>query len=279
MVLRREAMRRLALIAVLLVAVMPFGVHAQEEEASGTVRITILYDNYAYKPTLKSDWGFAALIETGDQVILFDTGASGSVLLKNMAALEVDPARITTLIFSHIHEDHTAGVRKLFDAGAHPQTIYVLPSFPQDFKDRMSEVGEVVEVESGLEIAPGVVSTGELTGGETPEEALLISTAEGIVVLTGCAHPGIVRIVQRANTLTDQPIRMAMGGFHLLETDPGSVDAIIARLQDLGVEQIAPSHCTGDYAIRQFKTAYGDNFVRLSVGVVLEFPVPEPEPA
>ncbi len=272
-------MRRLALILVLVLAIMPRGVSAQEENLSTAVRITILYDNYAYKPGLKADWGFAALIETGEQKILFDTGASGLALLYNMAVLDVDPASITQLIFSHVHEDHTGGVSRLFKAGAQPETVYVLPSFPQEFKNRMGEVGEVIEVEPGTEIAPGITTTGELTGGEVPEQALLITTADGVVVLTGCAHPGIVRIVRQAATLTDQPIRLAMGGFHLLDTSPSGVEAIIGDLQDLDVEQIAPSHCTGDTPIQQFKDAYGDQFVRLSVGVALDFPLPEEETA
>lgn len=270
-------MRRLGLVMILVLAIMPGRMHAQEENLSETIRITVLYDNYTYQPDLKSDWGFAALIETGEQVILFDTGTNGDILLENMAALDVDPASITTLVFSHFHVDHTGGVEALFDAGAQPQTIYVLPSFPTDFKDRMEKVGEVVEVEPGTEIAPGIISTGELVGSEASEQALVIGTQDGSVVITGCAHPGIVNIVREAGTLTELPIRMAMGGFHLLENSSSEVKTIIADLRELGVEQIAPSHCTGDDPIRQFRDAYGDNYVQLSVGVVLEFPAQEKE--
>jgi 7,8-dihydropterin-6-yl-methyl-4-(beta-D-ribofuranosyl)aminobenzene 5'-phosphate synthase len=238
------------------------------------IRFTMLYDNFVYERGLQADWGFAALIETQDHALLFDTGADGMLLLSNMAALGIDPARIDAVIFSHLHSDHTGGASALYAAGARPQAIYVLPSFPAAFKRRAAQVAEVIEVKPGSELVPGIVSTGELLIGPTPEHALVINTANGAVLLTGCAHPGIVPFTREAVALTSQPVRLVMGGFHLLNRPPDSLAAIIHDLHELGVTHAAPTHCTGGYAISQFKDAFGDNCIPLGVGRMLEFPMP-----
>lgn len=93
------------------------------------------------------------------------------------------------------------------------------------------------------------------------------------MVVTGCAHPGIVRIAETAGRLTGKRIHLLMGGFHLMGADRGEIQAIIGRLRALGVEKIAPSHCTGDAAIAQFRKAWGKDFVEGGLGAVIEVPV------
>jgi 7,8-dihydropterin-6-yl-methyl-4-(beta-D-ribofuranosyl)aminobenzene 5'-phosphate synthase len=249
---------------------LPEGIRAQSDDAE-TMRITVLYDNYLADEQFQADWGFAALVEYGDQTILFDTGRDGAILLANMDALGIDPTRISILVLSHEHLDHTGGIAALFDAGATPDTVFVLPSFSDDLKRDIATVAEVIEVEPGQEIAPGMITTGELTTGPFPEQALLIDTTEGLIVMTGCAHPGLVEVVRAAGELTDRPIVLVMGGFHLEETGSGMIKTMISDLHDLGVVQVAPSHCTGDRAIRLFKRDYGEDYLALGVGSVFEF--------
>jgi len=266
------------IVRMVLLAALALGLHGgitARAEDTDTVRITILYDNYRTDERLEADWGFAALVEYGDHVVLFDTGTNGAILLANMEALEVDPARIDMLVLSHEHLDHLGGMRALFAAGAAPDTVFVPPSFSKGLKDDLGKIADVVEVEPGQEIVTGIVTTGELASGPIPEQALLIDTGDGLVVMTGCAHPGIVEVVRAARDLTDRPIVLVMGGFHLLETPTSQIRTIIGDLHDLEVARVAPSHCTGDRAIALFKQDYGEDFVALGVGRVLEFAAPE----
>lgn len=268
-------MRRLVLCTVFvlggtLVLGTPRDIRAQGEN-NDEVRITVLYDNYKVDDRLTADWGFAALIEYNGQRVLFDTGMDGTILLDNMALLEVDPTTIDFLVLSHEHLDHTGGLVALFEAEAAPDAVFVLSSFSDDIKDDIAAVADVIEVEPGQVIVPGITTTGELTTGPVPEQALLIDTADGLIVITGCAHPGIVEVVRAAKELSDRPLVLVMGGFHLVETSTSRIKAIISDLRDLGVMQIAPSHCTGDLAILLFKREYGEDFIALGAGSVLDF--------
>ena len=82
------------------------------------MKLTILYDNEAWNKNLKSDWGFSCLIETPGKNILFDTGASGKILLSNMRKLSIDPSIVDAVFISHRHWDHTGGISAL---GVGPQ--------------------------------------------------------------------------------------------------------------------------------------------------------------
>lgn len=277
-------MRRMRrIVGLLLVAgimmALPGVAQAQDHEPEGVndVRITIVYDNTVYNHTegVSGDWGFSALIEIGEQVVLFDTGANGPRLLANMAALDIDPTLIDVVVISHDHGDHTGGLDALLTVGgATPERIVVLPSVPEHKKTHMATYAEVVEAEPGMMIVPGLITTGELATGSVPEQAVLIEVVDGMIVLTGCAHSGIVQIVQAAQGLSDDPVVLAMGGFHLLNLSAAQVQAIIADLHALGVQQVAPSHCTGPDAIRAFAKDYGEDFVALGAGRTLIFPAP-----
>ncbi len=243
---------------------------AQTEHAG---QITVLIDNYVVDTRLKSSWGFAAWVEYEGQGMLFDTGDMNTKLLTALEVMEIDPVSIDTIVLSHFHEDHTGGLPFITKTDVRP-LLYVLPSFPNLFKTRTAALAEIVEVEPGQTIIPGVYTTGELSG-PIPEQALVIPTAEGLVILTGCAHPGIVEIVQAAQALfPDQPVRLVMGGFHLLEMGEDEISAIITELRALGVQQIAPTHCSGDLARRLFADAYGEDYIDAGAGLVITFDAP-----
>jgi 7,8-dihydropterin-6-yl-methyl-4-(beta-D-ribofuranosyl)aminobenzene 5'-phosphate synthase len=243
----------------------PTGTATGPQEPSA-LRITIVYDNTAYDSRLQADWGFAAWLEYAGHVILFDTGAKGDLLLDNMAELDLDPHAIEMVVLSHEHGDHTGGLDALLDTGARP-VVYAPASFSSSFKKRVSERTELVEIKAETEILPGVHSTGQL--GDLVEQALVVETGDGQVVITGCAHPGILRIVRKARRMVEGEIALVIGGFHLGQSNRSKVESIIAGFRVQGVRQASPAHCTGERAIAMFAEAYGEDYVKAGAGRVI----------
>jgi 7,8-dihydropterin-6-yl-methyl-4-(beta-D-ribofuranosyl)aminobenzene 5'-phosphate synthase len=232
------------------------------------VRLTIIYDNTAYDPRFAAAWGFAALVEASGSRLLFDTGGEGALLLGNMALLGIDPSTLDAVVLSHEHQDHTGGLAALLHAGAAP-TVYLPASFSPGFRESVAARTEVVEITGPLEILPGVFSTGEMGDGIV-EQALVIDTPVGAVVISGCAHPGIVDMVRRAQEVSPGEVALVVGGFHLGGATPVQIESIIAAFRELGVRQVAPAHCTGAPATEAFAREYGDDFVEAGVGRVIE---------
>ncbi|KPK90838.1 MAG: hypothetical protein AMJ88_15205 [Anaerolineae bacterium SM23_ 63] len=236
------------------------------------VRITIVFNNIAYDSRLRTSWGFAAFIEYDGHVVLFDTGGSGSILLDNMEQLGLDPQKIEVIVLSHIHGDHTDGLMDLLYTGVKP-IVYLPKAFPETFKYTVRVHTEVIEVREPIEILPGVHSTGEL--GAIVEQALILETAEGMVIITGCAHPGVVRMIRKARSIVEGDVAFVTGGFHLDGSSRSQLENIIEDFRSLGVKQVGPSHCTGEIAISMFAEEYGDDFLDAGVGRVI---VIGPEP-
>jgi len=228
------------------------------------MRFTIVYDNETLDPNLASAWGFACLV--GDD-LLFDTGGDAQRLLSNMEGMGVDPLGIGTVVLSHAHGDHTGGLSGLLNTGIRP-TVYVPHSFPRRFKADVRAITTLVEVEGPVEIRPGIHTTGEV-GSRLVEQALAVETSSGMVVVTGCAHPGVVELVRRAKESVGGEAALVMGGFHLGSASRRQVERIIADFRDLGVWQVAPCHCTGDRAIRTFAEEYEDAYIKVGVGRVI----------
>ncbi|MEJ2708264.1 MAG: MBL fold metallo-hydrolase [Anaerolineales bacterium] len=229
-----------------------------------TLTITIIYDNNDFDQRLKTAWGFSALVEYHDHTLLFDTGGDGPMLLENMRILGIEPTQIESVMLSHGHADHTGGLGGLLEYGARP-TVYMPASFSSVFKKQVSKKTEVIEVTPGLTIAAGLFTTGEM-GRSIPEQALIIQTEQGLVIVTGCAHPGIVEIVEQTQTLLDGQVRLVLGGFHLGGKREAEIDAILTDFRRLEVEQVAPCHCTGDQAIAMLAAEYGEDYIQAGVG-------------
>ena len=242
------------------------GEKIEEDEIleENVVTVIIVYDNYPYLEGLETDWGFAAWITDGDDNLLFDTGAKGNILLRNLEKLDIDPRSIQNIVLSHEHGDHVGGLHALISAGAEP-VVYIPPSFSASFKERYQDRVELIEVSPGLEIIDGVYTLGEIAG-PPPEQSLVIDTDQGQIVITGCAHPGIVKIVEKASEDYGKEIKLVMGGFHLGEKSRDKMDQIIEEFQQIGVEYVAPSHCTGEQQISQFRDVYGESFLGIGVG-------------
>jgi len=227
--------------------------------------LTVLYDNNPGDPRLTAAWGFACVIESQGGTILFDTGGDGAILMQNIATLGIDPAAIDAVVLSHKHADHVGGVQALLGSNDH-LVVYIPGSFPDEFGRQVGEQARVVEVGGPMEIIEGVHTTGEM-GTTIVEQSLIVETARGLVVVTGCAHPGIVDVVSRAAAQGE--IDLVIGGFHLRDRSQGDVQAVVEELLDLGVRRVAPCHCTGAEATAEFEAAFGSGFVPCGVGTVI----------
>ena len=234
--------------------------------ALGDLRLTILYDNPGVDSRLGSGWGFAALVEYEDRTVLFDTGADGSILLYNMRLLDVEPQAIEAIVLSHSHDDHTGGLQALLDTGIRP-VVYSPPLFPDAFKERVRAQTELVEVTGTREILPGIYLTGSYS--KSVEQALVVETQDGTVVITGCGHPGIVAMVHQAQVVLPGKVALLAGGFHLLDVPASEQQSVVAELRRLGVQRVLPTHCTGDSAIELFRTEFGENCLEGGVGRVV----------
>lgn len=242
------------------------------EKALSKPFVTIICDNYTTREDLETSWGFSCLISHGGKNILFDTGSDSVVLSQNMAKLGIDPASIDLLMISHQHWDHTGGIYTILNANRNLR-VCVPHSFSVHFKSDMQRYGaEIIEVEEAREILPSFFTTGALKG-VLPEQAALVRTSAGKVIITGCAHPGIVSIVETAKKiLPEDDIALVIGGFHLLHDTDDDILQMIARFKDLGVRNAAASHCSGQRARNLFAREYGDHFIYLGAGseIILE---------
>jgi len=147
-------------------------------------------------------------------------------------------------------------------------TVYLLPSFVDVHKYQLGQVTQVIEVTHEQVITEGILTTGEM-GGIVPEQALVIQARDGLVLITGCAHPGIVQIIERAIELTSDPVYLVLGGFHLGGKTATEISAILADFRRLGVQKVAPCHCTGRLAIAMFAAEYGPAFIQVGAGAVI----------
>ncbi|MCD6221785.1 MBL fold metallo-hydrolase [bacterium] len=229
------------------------------------LEITVIYDNNPYNKELETRWGFSCLVEGLKKTILFDVGGDGSVLLGNMEKLKINPEKVDIVILSHIHYDHIGGLFDFLKENSNV-SVYIPKSFPQSIKDRIKNTGaKFVEVHHPVKIVENAYSTGELGTG-IKEESLVIKTSKGLVVITGCAHPGIVNIVRKAKEMFKTNIYLILGGFHLSGMNGWQIERIIKGIKNENVEKVAPCHCSGDLARKLFKKAYGENFILTGCG-------------
>ena len=273
-------------------------------------QITILYDAFGKKaPDLKKDWGYSALIEYGGRRILFDTGNNAEFLRHNVEALGVSLKNLDFVVLSHRHGDHTSGLTYVL--GVNPNVpIYtpyevsqfgttILPSIVASvnrhtptlpiemhyFDGEHQEprpsgspwpAAHFIQIEKNLEVMPGLflISIVSDTPGtkEMHEVSLAIETPVGLVLVVGCSHPGIERIVEAATSFNPQ-IYAVFGGFHLLSTPDTEVLRIANSLHDFwNVEHIAPGHCSGLPAFAALRDLYGERYIYAALGSVISLP-------
>jgi 7,8-dihydropterin-6-yl-methyl-4-(beta-D-ribofuranosyl)aminobenzene 5'-phosphate synthase len=126
----------------------------------------------------------------------------------------------------------------------------------------------MIEVQAATKIDTQIYSSGDIEG-KTREQAIFIQTGKGLIIVTGCAHPGIVTIIRKAKEFLQDDILLVLGGFHLLKDDQRALERAVSDFRALGVRNIAPTHCSGDPARQVFQEAYGANFIQVGVGKVV----------
>ena len=240
--------------------------------APGQVRLSVIYDNTVADAAYKCDWGFACLIETPEKRVLFDAGRDEPVWVANFAALGREAKSIDAFVLSHDHGDHTGGLAAFLRAAAAP-ALFLPPGFSGPERVRSLTKGKIVEAAGPIEVVPGIWTTGSTkVRDEFYEQALVVRTEKGLVVVTGCAHPGVANQVRQAKEvardkgLTPADVDLVIGGFHMLQDAPAVIQAAIDELKRLGVRRIAPSHCTGEQATKMIAKAWGGDLVRAGAG-------------
>jgi len=235
-----------------------------EKEEKPEITLISVYDNYQVNPDLTTAWGFGCIIKTPQELILFDTGGNSEILLSNMEKLGINPASIKKVVISHIHGDHVGGLEGFLERNSNV-TVFIPSSFPQSVKNMITQKGaKFVEISAPRKISDFVYTTGELYG-PPKEQSLIIDSKKGLVIITGCAHPGIVNIVKKAKELMKKDkVYLVLGGFH---HPPISC---VKEFKELEVEKVAPSHCTGDLVREAFKREYEEDFIEYGVGKIIE---------
>jgi len=217
-------------------------------------------------------WGVSFLI--GDD-ILFDTFGDPGVFANNLRRFKVDLQKIKHVVLSHDHWDHISGLWHIL-AGRKDIAVYICPGFRQEIKERIAAFGvRLIEVEEFTAIKEGIFLSGQLkaaySGEEIFEQVLVIKFLKSLALITGCAHPGIVNIVDRVQEhFVKERVYSILGGFHLKENTPAVNLGIIEKLRERGVRKIAPLHCTGKAATRLMLEKFGYGFMRVNEGDLLE---------
>lgn len=216
-------------------------------------------------------WGVSFLI---GQDLLFDTFADPYVFLNNIRSMSIDISKIKHIIISHDDWDHISGLWYIINKYKNIN-VYFCPNFKLEIKQRIRSFGvNVVEAGSLLKIKDGIYTTGQLygesKGKNVYEQSLIVKSSNGLIIITGCAHPGIINIVDNVKRQFNENIYLVLGGLHLKDSTEGQINSVIAKLILSGVSKIAPCHCTGRLATRLIDKEYKDNFIQVKQGSIIE---------
>ena len=266
-------------------------------------QITVLYDAFGKSSAMQKDWGYAALIEYDGKRILFDTGNNSDILAQNAKTTGIDLSKLDFVVMSHRHGDHMGGLAYLLSVnpkvkiyapkegfgvygGDLPSTFYRKdPSLPPEQRYYDGAPPAVMRfgaawpganfelIDKTTEVAPGIhliALVSDKPGTlELRELSLAINTPDGIVIVVGCSHPGIDRIVAAAAAINPR-IHFIAGGLHLVVSNDQEIEKIVATLHDtFKVAFVAPGHCTGEPTFTALKHAFGDRYLYAGLGTTL----------
>ncbi len=230
------------------------------------LNLKVLFDN-PNPDRMDRGWGVSFLLNNS---ILFDTTESMEKLQQGFDFFKVDLRKITDVVISHDHWDHTGGLLDFI--AAHPISsrlkVYVLPSFSPELKEQVMMTGVSVHVNSfPVSIQDDFFLTGEIDatykGQEKNEQGLVAAGENGFALITGCAHPGIARMLRTAfKVVGDNRVPfLVAGGFHLMDKDENEVERVFDELRQLGAEKLGPCHCSGIVAKNICKRMLHDAYI------------------
>ncbi len=284
-----------SILGVLFTLLLYSAAVAAAEAAPPENRVTILYDAFGKVSPLRKDWGFSALIEYNGKRILFDAGDNNEIFAHNIKASGVDLTTLDFVVTPHRHGDHIAGLTHLLEVNPKvkiyapkegfgvfgsslPSTFYrKAESLPADSRYYDGAPPAVMRfgtawptanfelVEETMEIAPGmhlIALVSDKPGTlELRELSLAIDTPVGIVLVVGCSHPGVDRIVEAASAINPH-IHVVLGGFHLVVSPDAEIERVTRALHDTWrVDYVVPGHCTGEPTFAALKKAFGKRYV------------------
>jgi 7,8-dihydropterin-6-yl-methyl-4-(beta-D-ribofuranosyl)aminobenzene 5'-phosphate synthase len=274
------------------------------------LRITLLVDHESSRPDLETEHGLSFLLEVGGKAILFDAGASEAAF-RNAERLGLPWRRISRIVLSHGHRDHSGGLAAFLNAlpDAH---VYLHPramspkfslqpdkpprslSMPQEIHALLqARMDQLHWATAPMRLAPGIGLTGPILR-RHPEEAvsgpfyldpegheadpleddqaLWIATDQGLAVLLGCAHAGVANTLDHIRAITgNKSILAVVGGLHLSAAPESRIQATLQALRAAGVRRVTPLHCTGIAGASAIREAYGESGHPLRAGESLEF--------
>lgn len=231
------------------------------------MKIQVIADGSTKWQHMIKRWGLSFLI--GDDV-LFDTFGSRRVFMSNVKEQNIDLSQIRHIVISHDDWDHIAGLWDVIDKYKDLK-VYVGPHFQSQLKDKIRDSNvTLVETPSPIMIRDGVYTTGELAGnsvrGILYEQSLVIKEGTRLSVVTGCAHPQLLYILHIVKEYFHQDVSSVIGGFHLRNIEYDQIKSLVEQTAKLGIKRVAPLHCTGAAAVKEFKRFYGSNCCFLCEG-------------
>ena len=271
-----------------------------------SVRVVVLSDNCVNARAARGEHGLSYFIEIGGHRALFDVG-QGLVLAENAQALGLDLGAVETIALSHGHYDHVGGLPVALAAARGAVAIHLHPDALQPKFNGSRSIGmppaarealagprvRLVQSREPGEIVPGLFRTGEIPRPHPEEtlaeifhldpdgravdpllddQALFFDTPEGVAVLLGCAHAGVIHILERVQALTrGRPFRAVLGGLHLGNATDARLRWTIDRLRGFGLRLLAPMHCTGPRAAAALWTAFPASCRSGGAGAVFDF--------
>jgi len=232
------------------------------------VTATIIYDNYIHTKGLKADWGYSILLNGLDKTVLFDTGTNPDIFEENFEKLDLDANSIDEVFITHEHGDHYGGLHKFLSMNDNAKVV-VPETFSGRFvSDYADECSALEVVSDPVQICNDLYSTGVM-GTSIPEQSLVLNTKKGLIVMTGCSHPGIINMLTEIKETFNSNIYLVFGGFHLMNASDEEIAQIISQMRKLGVEKCGATHCTGEHQIELFREAFGKDFVEMGAGNVI----------
>jgi 7,8-dihydropterin-6-yl-methyl-4-(beta-D-ribofuranosyl)aminobenzene 5'-phosphate synthase len=277
------------------------------------ITLRCIVDNSVIRGSaLWGEHGVAFLIETPDGNLLFDTGQSGDVLAHNAELMGVDFRRCDALALSHAHYDHTGGLERFFGLSRLGIPLYASPDLfreryvlkdgqerPIGLRLPQAEVAQRARLHLSaepLEIFPGVWMTGEIRErldfegrsaqhhiwvGETwqpdpyqDDLSLVLQTSQGLVVVCGCCHAGLLNTLAHIQRSFSQPLWVIVGGTHLAAVGPDALGHVVAELRERcegRVPDLYLNHCTGERALAALAQAFDERVNPCPAGMVLMF--------
>jgi len=277
------------------------------------ITLRCIVDNAVMRGSaLWGEHGVSFSIETPDGNLLFDTGQSGNVLEHNAKLMGTDYGSCDALVLSHAHYDHTGGLERFFKFSRQGIFLFASPDIFRErysLKDgqvrtiglrlTQAEIARQADLRLSaepLEVLPGVWTTGEIGErldfegrsahhyirvGETwqpdpyqDDLSLVLQTSQGLAVVCGCCHAGLLNTLAHIRRSFSQPLRAIIGGTHLAAAGPEALRHAVAELTELCkgfVPDLYLNHCTGEHALAALAQAFGEKANPCPAGTVLMF--------